>query len=89
MPALLSPRKKMGRKRKEVDASTYTGRFALRLRMLREDAGMSVEELADKCGVDITTIYSWEAGKKEATIGRIPLLADALGVSIRVLMPQK
>lgn len=75
--------------RKEIDTSTYTGRFAERLRMLREKKKMSVEELSEKSGIPRTTLYDWESDKKIPGIDRLPQLAEALGVALRTLMPPK
>ena len=80
----------MARPRKEVDTSTYEGRFAVRLRMLREKTGMNVHELAEKSGVSKTTILNWESGISKPIVSDTFLkLADALGVKVRTLMPEK
>ena len=77
------------RARKEVDTSTYGGRFAVRLRALREKAGLSVEELAEASGIPKNTLFNWEGVKRSPSIEQFPQLADSLGVTIRTLMPQK
>ena len=80
----------VSRNRKVVDTSTYSGRFAVRLRALRDKAGMSVDELAEKSGIPRTTLYNWESGTYKAVIDD-PLIAiaEALGVTVRTLMPVK
>ena len=75
--------------RKEIDIATYAGRFAVRLRMLREKAKLSVEELAEKSGIPRTTIYNWESSISEPSIGQLSVIASALGVSVRKLMPEE
>lgn len=77
------------RTRKEIDTSTYTGRFAERLRMLREKKKLSVEELAEKSGIPLKTLYNWESSRRSPSIEAFPSLATALGVSVRILMPEK
>ena len=77
------------RPRKELDTSTYPGRFAMRLKMLREKAGLSVEELAEKSGIPRRTLFNWESGERSASIEQFPQLAEALKVKIRLLMPEK
>jgi len=79
----------MSRQRKEIDTSTYTGKFALRLRELREKRGLSVDELAEKTGLSKRTLFSWEAATYSPSIEQLPTIADSLGVSIAVLMPKK
>ena len=72
--------------RKEPDETTYSGRFAIRLRKLREEAGLSVIEVADAMNVTPTTIYDWESTKSQPSISQLPQIAGVLGVSIRTLM---
>ncbi len=43
--------------------------------MLREKAGLSVDELAEKSGIPRTTLYDWESNKKIAGIDRLPQVA--------------
>ncbi len=75
--------------RKPPDTSTYSGRFAVRLRMLREKAGLTVEELAEAMEVTPTTVYDWESTKSAPKIAVLLDLAAALGVTVRSLMPGK
>ena len=76
------------RRRKEVDTSTYEGRFAARLKELREKAKLTVEELAEKSGIPDKTLYSWEAATHMPTVVKLPELARALKVKIRNLLPE-
>lgn len=75
--------------RKEIDTSTYTGRFAERLRTLREKKGLSIKELADKTGISDRTLYSWESAEFSPSIEQLPLIAESLGVKISKLLPEK
>ena len=77
MPATKLPR--MGRARAPVDSSTYSGKIAVRIRALREARGLSVEELADKAGIEVKTLYSWESGHRDINPNNYPRLARALG----------
>ena len=54
----------MGRPRKELTGNTYKTRFALRLKALREEAGLTVEQLAKLSEVSIHTIHDWESGDR-------------------------
>ena len=76
------------RPRKQVDTSTYRGRFALRLKELREEAGLSVEQFAEKSGIPAATIYDWEKARRVPSIDRIPELAKALGIEIQTFLPK-
>jgi transcriptional regulator with XRE-family HTH domain len=76
------------RKDKEIRMSTYTGRFAERLRTLRERAGLSIEEMVDLTGIPAQTLYNWERAKNTPPMETYPLLAETLGVKIRTLLPE-
>lgn len=80
----------MGPARKEPDLSTYAGRFAVRLRTLREKAKMTPEQVAEKLGVSYVTVYSWETGEKMPRIQNLPEIAKALNVKkTRNLLPDE
>ena len=77
------------RPRKEIDLSTYEGRFAARLKELREKRKMSVDDLVEITGLPRRTLYDWESTKTSPPVKSLPVLAEALGVSIRSLLPPK
>ena len=77
------------RKNDNIDLNTYSGRFAERLRTLREKAGLSVEELAEKTGVSIATLYSWENASRSPVNDDMLKVAETLGISIRSLLPKE
>jgi transcriptional regulator with XRE-family HTH domain len=54
--------------------------FGLRLKRLREDRGLSQQELADKSGMHRFGIAKLEQGVRDPTWETVQLLADALGV---------
>jgi len=55
--------------------------FAGRLKELREAAGMSQKELAERVGVLREAVARWEAGNREPSWGNVLALAAALGVT--------
>ena len=59
-----------------------------RLRELRLDQGLTMEELAGKANIDKSTISRLESGKRRLTLGHLPSLADALGVRVDDLLPR-
>jgi transcriptional regulator with XRE-family HTH domain len=75
--------------KREADLSTYAGRFAARLRELREKAGLSQAELAEKTGSKQRSVSNWETGTAQPSFNQLPLLADALKTSVRNLMPKE
>jgi transcriptional regulator with XRE-family HTH domain len=54
--------------------------FAGRLRELRNQAGLTQDELAAQAGVKRDAVARWEAGRREPSWGNILALCEALGV---------
>jgi transcriptional regulator with XRE-family HTH domain len=55
--------------------------FPGRLRELRERAGLTQEQLADRAGVKRDAVARWESGRREPGWSSVLALADALGVT--------
>ncbi len=77
------------RPRKEIDTTTYEGRFAARLKMLREKAKLTPEEVAEAVGVARSAYFNWEAGSNSPHVKYFPGLASAFGVMVRTIIPEK
>ena len=71
--------------RKEIDTSTFRGRFAEHLRGLRLNADLSIPKLSEQSGIPIATLEGWEGARKSPSIDRFPAIAKSLGVSVRKL----
>lgn len=82
------------RSEKEPDTTTYSGRVAARIRMLRKRAGMTREQFhaaLAKHGltVALSNVYAWENGNKGVNPDHYPAIAKALGCkSTRSLLPE-
>lgn len=63
--------------RKELDMDTYSGRFAARLKELREKAKITAKEAASRLGVSETTVFFWESGTRQPKISDLPKIAEA------------
>lgn len=61
-------------------------RFAANLRMQRANADISQRELADRAGLDITTVHKYEDGAMTPGADKLFAICDALGCSPNVLM---
>ncbi len=62
--------------------------FGRRLRELREAAGLSQKELADRMGVQQTAVSWWERGRREPSFGNAVKLAEALGVNVLAFLEE-
>ena len=82
-------KKNVVNRRKEPDLSTYSGRFAARLRSLRDKTGMSADEFAEMHGFNRATYYGWEVGKSAPHYDLLPELAKAFGIPVRTLIPKE
>lgn len=59
------------------------------LREARERRGLSQERLAYRAGLSFRTVYETERGRREPTAGTKRLLADALGVLVTEIFPER
>lgn len=62
--------------------------FPARLRHLREQAGLSVPDLARAVGVSRQQIHGYESGKNEPRLSTLLRLAEALGVTVSTLVDE-
>jgi transcriptional regulator with XRE-family HTH domain len=61
-------------------------RVRRRLRELRAERGLTLQQVAEHAGIDISTLSRLEAGKRRLALDHIPALAAALGVSADELL---
>lgn len=57
-----------------------------RIAQARLDAGLTAKELAEKLGVDTTTVSNWESGRRQLTLERLIQLAEVLSVGVTYLL---
>lgn len=63
--------------------------MALCIRSLRERAGLSTYDMADKMDVSQAAYYAWERGRAYPSADKLPKLAGIFGVSIDELYGSK
>lgn len=63
--------------------------FAQRLRKLRESAGLSQGDVADKLDVSRPAVSSWESGKIRPRLNKLNQLADLFNVTVADLMGEE
>jgi transcriptional regulator with XRE-family HTH domain len=66
-------------------ARHFRTQFARRLSTMRGQAGLSLQELARRAGVDHSQLVRLEAGERTCTLETAVKIAGALGVSLGLL----
>ena len=61
-------------------------RVRRRLRELRTERGLTLQQVAERASIDVSTLSRLEAGKRRLAIDHIPALAAALGASADELL---
>jgi len=67
---------------KEENFDETVSTFGDRLAAARSASGMSVENLASKLGVEVSTLENWESNKDEPRANRIQTISGLLNVSV-------
>ncbi|MBR2016444.1 MAG: helix-turn-helix transcriptional regulator [Prevotella sp.] len=63
-------------------------RLGLRIRSLREAAGMNQVQLAELAGIQSSHISRIEAGKYAVTFETVQAIAEALGMTVDIIDPR-
>ena len=58
----------------------------MRIKELREAAGMSQRELGERIGISGPAVSMWESGENRPSLTNLEKLADVLGVSIDAIL---
>ena len=66
--------------------NVQTGRL---IAELRKKQGLTQQQLADKLNLSNKTISKWESGSGSPDISNLPVLAEALGISVDELLKGK
>jgi transcriptional regulator with XRE-family HTH domain len=61
-------------------------RVRRRLRELRTERGLTLQQVAERASIDLSTLSRLESGKRRLALDHIPSLAGALGVSADELL---
>lgn len=68
------------------DDESVDARVRRRLRELRSDQGLTLQQVAERASIDVSTLSRLESGKRRLALDHIPVLASALGVSTDQLL---
>jgi transcriptional regulator with XRE-family HTH domain len=69
-----------------VPTESVDARVRRRLRELRTAQGLTLQQVAERASVDVSTLSRLEAGKRRLALDHLPSLAAALGVSADELL---
>lgn len=69
-----------------TDDERLDDRVRRRLRTLRTERGLTLQEVADVAAMDVSTLSRLESGKRRLAIDHLPGLAQALGTSVDALL---
>lgn len=58
----------------------------MRIKQLREAAGMSQRELGERIGISGPAVAMWESGENRPSLTNLEKLADVLGVSVDAIL---
>ena len=58
----------------------------MRIKELREAAGMSQRELGERSGISGPAVAMWDSGENRPSLTNLEKLADVLGVSIDAIL---
>src|ERR687894_2054411 len=61
-------------------------RVRRRLRELRSERGLTLQQVADRASIDVSTLSRLESGKRRLALDHLPRLAAALSVSTDELL---
>ena len=71
------------------DYATESYYVADKIREIRERAGISQEELADRLSVSPCTVHRIESGKRQLPIGTLLRFSDTMGIPVMDLLPKQ
>lgn len=69
-----------------LDEEPVDVRARRRLRELRGERGLTLQQVAERANIDVSTLSRLEAGKRRLALDHLPRLAAALGVSTDELL---
>jgi transcriptional regulator with XRE-family HTH domain len=71
------------------DYATESYYVADKIRQIRERAGISQEELADRLRISPMTVHRIESGKRQLPVGTLLRFSDTMGIPVSDLLPCK
>ena len=72
----------------DVEKQQTRDRIGARIAMLRKQAGMTQEELANRAGLQRTHVGRIEAGRYAVTLETVQAIAQTLGMTVDIVDPK-
>jgi transcriptional regulator with XRE-family HTH domain len=72
----------------DIEKQQTRDRIGARIAMLRKQAGMTQEELANRAGLQRTHVGRIEAGRYAVTLETVQAIAQALGMTVDIVDPK-
>jgi len=72
--------------KRDIPSESVDGRVRRRLRELRTERGLTLQQVADRAFLDVSTLSRLESGKRRLALDHLPALAAAVGVSADELL---
>ena len=69
-----------------IEPNPYDVQFGQRLAHARQEAGLTLQELAERVGWHISTLHNYESGRRPLKIAQLAQLAAALNRSPAALL---
>lgn len=69
-----------------LNENEYLRLLGLNIRELREEKGLSQQELADNCEIAKSTVQRIEKGQMNPTITKLKRICESLGIDIKELI---
>lgn len=69
----------------QIDYNQEIGRISLRIKTLRKERKLTVQELAYRCDMERSNLSRLEAGRSNPTVKTLCTICNALGVPLTAL----
>lgn len=71
---------------KQEHPEPIEARVRAKLRTLRTEQGLTLEDVSERAAIDVSTLSRLESGKRRLSLDHLPGLAAALGVNVNELL---
>ncbi|WP_111308881.1 helix-turn-helix domain-containing protein [Confluentibacter sediminis] len=76
----------MSKRERKKEIPEFCVNLGKRIRTLRADKDLSIEEIAFKAGIDAQNLRKYELGKQEMKVSMLKRIAEAFGITTSELL---